>query len=383
MQDLIQKAKSVLEGNNLGEYTSQSDISDKNRWAFVSSISAMGWAHIDINRALNEITSLLDLQSNNGMIPHLCLRDDNPVHFFPGQNVWNNENHSCFTQAPVWTLALEYCLERGADKNKILGLLDKVEQSHIFFYQERDPLDISQIAISHPWESENEDSPSWDPSLKRVPTTVKNSSCPDDKKNRRYTYLVESFIDNDFVASDFSVYDPHISTLLVLSELALDRMSTQLGFQTEAKKRANLLVESLKKNWDVEKSQASFRDALLDMDYFVPTLGSLSPLLLQEFEKDIQERGVQRLIESFKTDYGYSSYERNSDQYHADIPSRGALSLAGHWYYSALFPNDIKKQVENLVRKSGFKSFYHSENGTSLVEGESSITAALFLVLMN
>ena len=53
MQDLIQKAKSVLEGNNLGEYTSQSDISDKNRWAFVSSISAMGWAHIDINRALN------------------------------------------------------------------------------------------------------------------------------------------------------------------------------------------------------------------------------------------------------------------------------------------------------------------------------------------
>ncbi|TNE98547.1 MAG: hypothetical protein EP326_09630 [Deltaproteobacteria bacterium] len=383
MQDLIQKAKSVLEGNNLGDYTSVSNISDKNRRAFASSISAMGWAHIDINRALDELISLLDYQADNGMIPHLCLVDDNCDHFYPGQNIWNNENHSYFTQAPVWTIALEYCLERGADKKKILGLLDKVEQSHIFFYQERDPLDISLVAISHPWESEYEDSPSWDPSLNRVPTTVKNSSCPDDKKYKRYTYLVESFIDNDFVAIDFSVYDPHISTLLVLSELALDRMSTQLGFQTEAKKRAGLLTESLKKNWDVEKNQASFRDALLDMEYFVPTLGSLSPLLLQKFETDVQDRGVQRLIDSFRTEYGYSSLERSSDQYCADIPSRGAISLTGHWYYSTLFPNDIKKQVETLVRKSGFKSFYHSENGTSLIEEESSLAASLFLVLMN
>ncbi|NDB79100.1 hypothetical protein EB155_04465, partial [archaeon] len=215
------------------------------------------------------------------------------------------------------------------------------------------------------------------------PTTVKILGCPADKKYRRFAYLAESFIDNDFVANDFSVYDPHITTLLVLSEWSLDRMSKKLGYQTEAQKRGTLLADSLKKNWDTRKKQASLRDGLLDMEYFVPRLGSISALFLKLFDNEIHESGIQRLIDGFKTDYGYASIKRNSDQYRPDSPSRGSISLTGHWYYSALFPNDIKKQVENLVRKSGFKRFYHSENGNALVEGENSLAAALFLVLMD
>lgn len=70
MQDLIEKATRVLEGNDRGQFTIPSNQLYPHSFALDSDFSAMGWAHIDMDRALTELKNLLSTRWDNGMIPH-------------------------------------------------------------------------------------------------------------------------------------------------------------------------------------------------------------------------------------------------------------------------------------------------------------------------
>ena len=70
MLDFIEKAKSVLEGNDRGELTIPSEQLYPHSLAWDSAFSAMSWAHIDMDRALTELKNLLSTRWDNGMIPH-------------------------------------------------------------------------------------------------------------------------------------------------------------------------------------------------------------------------------------------------------------------------------------------------------------------------
>ena len=71
LKELIIQAKEILIGNDLGKFTIPSGQLYPHMWAWDMHFAAMGWAHIDIKRAQEEVEYLLSKAWDNGMIPHI------------------------------------------------------------------------------------------------------------------------------------------------------------------------------------------------------------------------------------------------------------------------------------------------------------------------
>jgi len=396
MQDLIKKAKSVLEGNDRGQFTIPSGHLYPHMLAWDSAFAAMGWAHINHDRAMTELEYLLKSRWKNGMVPHISFDKNALTDYFPGPDVWKNDHGSTITQPPVWAEALEYILEKGADAERAKALLPQIEESHLFFYQERDPLEISQVAVSHPWESGMDNAPCWDSAMRRVSTSIETElkrvdkkkvedtgQRPSDEEYLRYLRIVESLAKNDFTPTEFVVYDPMVTTVLALNEKALARLGKKLGYKTEAESRAKNLSDSLMASWDDSQNRAPYRDGLLDMDYFVPTLGSLYPILLDEFSSDKKEKVIEYIKSNHIGEFGFSTTDINSDVFDPKCYWRGPCRINTNWFFFKVMPEEAKSQIKKLIETSGFREYYQPMTGEGLGARNFSSSAALYLTLFD
>ncbi len=378
MQDLIKKAKAVLEENDRGYFTVSSANSDNQIWSFTSVLVAMGWAHLDPNRGLLELERLYQHQMENGLVPHLIFNDQISKGFFPGPELWCSEISSFIPHLPFYALALEYLLNKGGDSERIATLLEKVENSHLFYYQERDPLGLDLIAVSHPYESGMEEAPCWDAPLKRVSTNINYENPPDYESARHHVRLVESMLKNDLGPCEFLVYDPALTTILSMSESALARVADQLGFKTDASERSKKLESKLSTIWEINRNEASYHDGLLDMSYFVSTIGAMFPMLMETCKGDIQ-----KFQESFLCEYGLSTYEQQTAIFDPESSWRGSTNLFVNWMFSSLVNQTIHDKVLKLVTQSGFREHYHPQTGQGLGVFNHSVSASLFLVMFD
>ena len=153
-------------------------------WAWDSAFAAMGWAHIDIKRAQEEVEYLLSTAWDNGMIPHITFDQNHLKEYFPGPDVWGNKKGSTIFTTTCLGPSFEYLLKKGADKNWIKSQLNAVEKSHLF-KNHRDPLNKNLIAIAHPWESGMDNCVAWDEPMQTIPTDIRNKLNRVDTKKLR------------------------------------------------------------------------------------------------------------------------------------------------------------------------------------------------------
>ncbi len=85
---LLSNAIDVLRSNDRGTHTMPSTDIYPHQWLWDSCFSAIGWAHIDIKRAQQEINSLLKGQWSNGMIPHMIF--DMSPKYSQDRNAWRS-----------------------------------------------------------------------------------------------------------------------------------------------------------------------------------------------------------------------------------------------------------------------------------------------------
>jgi len=109
---LAARAAAVLRDNDTGTLVTASPKLYPHMWSWDAAFIAIGLAHLDVNRALTELDTLLSAQWSDGMIPHIVFTD--ATSYFPGPDRWApTPSHSGHrTCAPPASANLRYTRSR-------------------------------------------------------------------------------------------------------------------------------------------------------------------------------------------------------------------------------------------------------------------------------
>ena len=431
---LIEQAQNILNTNSQpGGYTIPCKGLYPFQWKWDAGFIAIGYAHYDIEKAKTEITSLLSSQWLNGFIPHIVFHQESDT-YFPGPdfhqaelNPLSNKNYPStgMTQPPVVGFTLEKIYHIAKDKKDILDFIkdniDKVYNSHNYFYSCRDPKNEGLVYIYHNWESGTDNSPVWDdiwltmnpPEYKVERKDIKIVDPSERPTNREYDHYLhiidiakEHNYDDKKIAelSPFLVQDPLFNTLLIKSNQSLINLYQIIGGNEDKIKQLN--------EWQT-KSINSFNDKLYNADLgayvyydlrnekYINQISSSSfaPLYAGIPSKEQAANIVATMLDKFGGENRYlcASFDPESDRFNPKKYWRGPVWINMNWflYYGLLdygydeLANKIKSDSLELILKAGFyeyfnpnKEVYEFENG-GYGGSDFSWTAALYLDLIN
>lgn len=169
--DIFEQATAVLKQNDRGLYTIPAHGLYPHQWLWDSCFTALGWRHIDIERAKMEILSLLRGQWRNGMIPHMLFTSG--AAYERDHNIWRSWVSpfapddlvtSGITQPPMLAEAIVRIgeklplVERRSWYRQVFPAL---LEYHVWLYADRDPHNEGLTLQIHPWESGLDNSPPW------------------------------------------------------------------------------------------------------------------------------------------------------------------------------------------------------------------------------
>ncbi len=128
-------------------------------WLWDSCFHSIAWASLDDARAVLELDHVLDKQFSNGFLPHMVYGPRIPgrpasYEVFRGPR----KDVSCFTQPPVYALAMTWAAKRNMLRSD--ALRHKVLRGLSYFTRRRFRDGLAFVV--HPWETGCDDSPRWD-----------------------------------------------------------------------------------------------------------------------------------------------------------------------------------------------------------------------------
>lgn len=273
-------------------YSKPSEGLYSSAWAWDSSWHILGNAYAFPERAMAELDSLFARQWDNGMVPTIFYGYDPYAIYYPGPEVWENgHSTTSITQPPVWGFLIAHALEvmeiyhpREAEAfaQQIAGLLDRIDRSHRFFRDFRDPLGIGAVCTVHPWENGTDNCPAnilalegIEPSEKawkqgRKKAEISNVTASGERPDALYYARVFEVgrevhrVDNQRKGR-FNIYDPLMTATLIRSEQALRQLALRFeraDIAEAAQRRLAALSQGLERQWDEENQRYSFIDAL-------------------------------------------------------------------------------------------------------------------------
>lgn len=388
MTSLAERCEQVLVSNDRGGHTLPSPHLYPHQWAWDSAFAAIGWAHIDMNRALVELETLLAGAWTDGRVPHIFFHDLSG-NYFPGPEFWHTKDSSTITQPPVWATAAKRLYEMGADKGRLAALIPAIEASHLFFANQRDPLGWGAVAVVHPWESGLDNSPAWDAGMSSVDpgrspefTRVDKdgvedaSQRPTDDDYKRYTVLVKAIADDDFGPGEFAVYDPLMTTLLARAEQDLVWLANELGVSSGAIDRRERLTTGLEMLWSQEAGRYVFHDAHTKKSEATDVLAAYAPLMLQGEHTQTLHEGISSYLSAA---WPLPSASPDSGAFDSRCYWRGPTWINMNWLLAPYLQEDIRSRTIELVDKQGFREYYDPLTGEGLGAKEFAWTAALVL----
>ena len=98
--ELDEKARTVLLRNDRGGYTIPRPNLYPYQWNWDSAFAGWGFSTFDTERAWQELESLFAGQWNNGMVPHILFRRNDPD-YFPGPEVWGAEGRGPISSSAI------------------------------------------------------------------------------------------------------------------------------------------------------------------------------------------------------------------------------------------------------------------------------------------
>jgi hypothetical protein len=250
---LAASAAWTLGGNDIGTMITAAPRLYPHMWSWDAAFIVVGLAHLNVERAVRELETLLGAQWRNGMLPHIVFSED--PGYFPGPDRWGTAElnpdapiaprTSGICQPPVHAIALRRLVDVGrrgtaSDAASVERLLQE-SWPHLFRWHEwlarhRDPRDTGLLAIVHGWESGMDNSPRWDepyaavvpgpdlPPYQRIDNLVADArDRPGDREYDRYLWLIEQMrrvrYDPDEVVrtSSFLVADAFLTALFALA----------------------------------------------------------------------------------------------------------------------------------------------------------------------
>ncbi|MBE9503221.1 MAG: DUF547 domain-containing protein [Proteobacteria bacterium] len=425
----ISKATSVLNANWTGAYTLPASGLYPHQWNWDSGFIAIGYAHINTQRAIKELTSLFNGQWKNGMVPQIVFNKDKLGNYFPEPDFWQTENSpnapegiltSGITMPPIHAVAALRISENARDNKDVKPFLKwiypRLLSLHRYFYRERDPEGQGLVYIRHPWESGMDNSPMWDLVLKRLDMSslkvppyerkdLASGVRPEERPARedydRFVYLVDLFrrlkYDEELISkeSPFLVYGPLFNAILSASNEALIRIGEILKERTdEAEEWEGLTKKAIsEKLYQPEGGIFNFYDIrekkLLDVDSaagFMPLFGGAATkeqaLKLYDY---LNSQSFCALHQG--NCFTVPNYDTRKEDYDRTNYWRGPVWININWmlmqglrrYGFKQKADAIAKDILELPVRFGFREYFDSFDGRGYGAHNFSWSAALFI----
>jgi glucosylglycerate hydrolase len=313
---LFDRAAAVLRENDVGSWTRASPRLYPHQWSWDSAFIAIGWAHLDVRRAMTELEELFAAQWETGMVPHIVFRAGPDHPYFPGPEWWDTSVSSAapappvqttgICQPPVHALALQRIWQLTPQarqpeiRARIQALYPRMVSWHRYLATSRDPEASGLVTTFHPWEG-TDNSPRWDRALERItvarpgPYTRLDISQVSDPSQRptnwdydRFLWLVEQLrkyrYDDARIYREypFLIKDVFFSGVLVAANAALLDLADVAGASDDDREQLTRWLDrgraGLASRFDSQSGLSVDYDVRTGQDIRLRTFAGFAPL---------------------------------------------------------------------------------------------------------
>ncbi|MGI9492633.1 MAG: MGH1-like glycoside hydrolase domain-containing protein, partial [Geminicoccaceae bacterium] len=384
------------------------------QWNWDSAFAALGFATFDRERAWLEIETLFEGQWDDGMVPHIVFRRDDPD-YFPGPAVWQagkalpSSGHS---QPPVVATVVLELVELGgdADEARARTLFQKILAYHRWFHRFRDPGERGVIGIVHPWESGRDNSADWDDALagihvppdlgdyqRRDTDHIDAEQRPKQAQYDRYLSIVKFGRDagwNHFEIAKcgpFFVADPGIQFILMRADRDLLTLAKRFDDSAAASEIEGWIARSeagSNELWNEEVGAFCARN--LKTGAFADAITSAAALAFYAGAGSETQRAMLANHLTWimaHVDYAFPSLDPADPRFEPKRYWRGPVWLVMNYMigrglaeagYEAMAER-VKTDTARLIKTSGFSEYFHPMTGEGCGGRDFSWTAAIWL----
>ncbi|MFK7934169.1 MAG: trehalase family glycosidase [Saprospiraceae bacterium] len=417
-ETLLSQAKAVLAANQNAHFTKPAPSLYPHQWNWDAGFIAIGYAHYDFDRAMQEMRYLFNAQWSNGLLPQIIFGNDPNARYFPGPDFWWTERSpaapkqvktSGITMPPVHGFVLKRMYEIAENKQVALAFLKemypKVVALHRYLYTHRDPQQEGLVCIRHPWESGTDNSPLWDNALQKMDLTKvelpayerKDLQNPQAREHRptdddydRYVYLVDLFRQRNYddqeinMSCPFQIQCPLFNSVLAWSNECLIEIGQLIGEDiTEVREWYELTTYSMnEKLWDEERGMYDAYDVWNEEKITCHTSSGLMPLIagIPSYEQsEVIEKTY--LLSGFRGDgktpvWLFPTYNLTERDVNYTKYWRGPIWMNMNWLlvqglrrYNISNPaKQLRQHSLHLIEKYGFYEYFDprqsvAENG--------------------
>ena len=425
-KNYVKQARKVLDGNWTGRYTKPSPSLYPHQWNWDSGFIAIGYAHYNENRAMQEIRSLFKHQWENGMLPQIVFNDQALGNYFPEPDFWqvpNGKLTSGITMPPLHAIACLHIYQHAKSRHKAHDFLKemypKLMAAHRYFYIYRDPDETGLVYIRHPWESGLDNSPSWDKALchidvdkaglpyyerKDLKHGVPVEQRPSDDDYDRYVYLVDLFrrlnYDEEKIYAEcpFLINDVLFNSILCRANRDLLEIGRALGQDIKeveewVAQTSKAISEVL---WSSERQQFDPIDLVSSDHIASATAAGFMPLFGFAATTEQAESLYERLNSlSFCSlhqgnCFTIPNYDMSQEEFDSKNYWRGPVWININWMLSQGLKSygyqeksdSMKKDLIQLPVRFGFHEYFDSITGKGYGSDAFSWTTSLFIDLV-
>lgn len=435
MDILSEQCESVLRENDRGTHTIPSPNLYPHQWLWDSVFSAIGWAHIDVARAEQEIMSLFHGQWSNGMVPHMIFNMS--PKYAQDRATWrswvsaqspNDVATSGITQPPIIAEAVIRIgaqLEKPARQQFYKRILPKLIRYHEWLYTERDPHHEGLALQVHPYETGLDNTPPWmhqlrehsrpwwialieklhiDPLINVARRDTR--SLPPNQRMKNIDALIiwdavrrlrrkHYDIDKILHRSLFLTEDVAFNSIFVRNNTILREIAAEARIKLPENLISNMTTseQELEALWDDQFNVYFSRDFITNKLIKEPTIASLLPLYAGTISKERARKLVQVLTNThvFWLNHPIPSVPRNIRSFDRTRYWQGPTWINMNWLIidglnRMGFEKEaaaVKSHTLELLREHGIWEYYDPISGQGLGSADFSWTAALALDLLN
>jgi hypothetical protein len=434
VDNLYEQAVGVLRHNDRKKWTVPAGQLYPHQWLWDSCFIAIGFRHIDVERAQQEILSLLRGQWSNGMLPNIIFSSDRQ--YRRERELWRSYLSpyspekiatSGITQPPMLAEAVVRIgemlkmPERRSWYSEMYGPLLKYHQ---WLYRERSPHHEGLVVLLHPYESGLDNSPPWISELRKhsMPVwirlieqahldTVVNLVRRDTRhvppgqrmsniealsywaalrRLRRKAYNSESLMSR----SMFLVEDLAFNSMFIRANYQLTQIAKTIKRTLPANLLDNIKASegALEQLWDETDGQYYSRSFISHKLIEEPTIATLLPL----YAGCIPAEKAKRLVELLKSrkyftaSYPVPSVPMNSVYFNEFKYWQGPSWVNTNWliidglkrYGYEQEASSLQQKTLDMLDKNGLAEYFSPINGSPAGADNFSWTAALAIDLI-
>lgn len=430
--DLLKQAAAVLAMNDRGNYTQPAHGFYPHQWLWDSCFNAIGWRHLDVERAKMELLSLLRGQWDNGMLPNIIFRDDPEYRL--DRETWRSRINpfapadvatTGITQPPMLAEAVVQVGAKMAWPERRLWyrmVYPALLAYHEWLYHERDPHGEGLILLVHPWETGLDNTPPWmdemhehlmplwirliekthfdkvislfrrdrSASIDERFSTVEALMLVDiQRRLRRKRYDINKILDHSL----FAIEDLSFNSIFIRANTHLREIAKSLKEELpeELDKRMKKTEATYEELWDEYSAQYYSRDFVTHRLLKNPSIATLLPLYAGTISKD-RAAQLLRLLENahaFGPAYPVPTVPLNSFWFHRKLYWQGPTWVNMNWliidglkrYGFKDHAEALRESTLEMVRKAGCYEYFDPINGEPAGAANFSWTAALAIDL--